>query len=162
MTDPPIVSTRHRVAVLIGCIVASFAPGVFGARFQPGAWYAQLVKSPLTPPGWVFPVVWTALYLTIGVALYLLWTHTSRRDRRGALAVFAIQLVLNGAWSWLFFGRHAVSAALIEIGVLWCSIVAMAFAFGRHSRLAGSLLLPYLAWVSFASYLNVEIWRANP
>jgi len=161
MTGLPIVSLRRHAALLVGCIVASFAPGVFGARFQPGDWYAQLVKSPLTPPGWVFPIAWTTLYITIGVALYVMLIHASRRERRIPLAVFVIQLVLNGAWSWLFFGCQAVTAALIEIGVLWLSIVAMGFAFARHSRFAGTLLLPYLAWVSFATYLNFEIWRAN-
>ncbi|MBA3391679.1 MAG: tryptophan-rich sensory protein [Deltaproteobacteria bacterium] len=161
MTGLPNVSPFRHATLLVGCLVASFAPGMFGVRFQPGDWYAQLAKSPLTPPGWVFPIAWSALYITIGVALYIMWVHTSWRERRIPLAVFAIQLVLNGAWSWLFFGRHAVGAALLEIGVLWISIVAMAFAFARHSRFAGKLLLPYLAWVSFATYLNFEIWRAN-
>jgi tryptophan-rich sensory protein len=161
MTAVLIVSPWRHAAVLAGCIVASFAPGVFGARFQPGDWYAQLAKSPLTPPGWVFPIAWTALYITIGVALYVMLNHTSGRERWIPLAAFVIQLVLNGAWSWLFFGCHAVTAALIEIGVLWISIVAMGLAFARHSRFAGQLLVPYLAWVSFATYLNFEIWRAN-
>lgn len=161
MTGLPIVSPRRHTALLVGCLVASFSPGVFGARFQPGDWYAQLAKSPLTPPGWVFPIAWTTLYITIGVALYVMLLHTSGRERRLPLAVFAIQLVLNGAWSWLFFGHHAVAAALIEIGLLWISIAAMAIVFARHSRFAGKLLLPYLAWVSFATYLNFEIWRAN-
>lgn len=161
MTGLPIVSPRRNAALLVGCLVASFAPGAFGARFQPGEWYAQLAKSPLTPPGWVFPIAWTTLYITIGVALYVVLIHTSGRERRIPVAVFALQLVFNGAWSWLFFGCHAVAAALIEIGVLWVSIVAMGLAFARHSRFAGALLLPYLAWVSFATYLNFEIWRAN-
>jgi translocator protein len=161
MTGLPNVSLRRHAALLVGCIVASFAPGVVGARFEPGEWYAQLAKSPLTPPGWVFPIAWTTLYITIGVALYVMLIHTSGRERRIPLAVFVIQLVLNGAWSWLFFGCHAVGAALIEIGALWISIAAMGFAFARHSRFAGKLLLPYLAWVSFATYLNFEIWRAN-
>lgn len=161
MTGLPIISVRRHAALLVGCIVASFVPGVFGARFQPGDWYAQLAKSPLTPPGWVFPIAWTTLYIAIGVALYVMLIHTSGRERRIPLAVFVIQLVLNGAWSWLFFGCHAVTAALIEIGVLWISIVAMGFSFARYSRFAGKLLLPYLAWVSFAAYLNFEIWRAN-
>lgn len=161
MTFLPIVSLVRHVLLLAGCLAASFAPGVFGAWFQPGDWYAQLEKSPLTPPGWVFPIAWTTLYITIGLALYLVVIHTSWRERRLPLAVFAIQLVLNGAWSWLFFGCHAVTAALIEIGVLWLSIVAMALAFARYSTFAAKLLLPYLAWVTFATYLNFEIWRTN-
>jgi len=161
MTGLPIVSLRRHAALLVGCIIVSFVPGVFGAQFQPGDWYARLAQSPLTPPGWVFPIVWTTLYITIGVALYGMLIDTSGRERRIPVAVFVIQLVLNGAWSQVFFGSHAVAAALIEIGALWLSIVAMVFAFARHSRFAGKLLLPYLAWVSFATYLNFEIWRAN-
>ena len=161
MTGLPIVSFRRHAALLAACIVASFAPGMLGACFPPDDWYARLAKSPLTPPGWVFPIAWSALYLTIGVALYIVWIHAPVRQRRIAVAVFAMQLFLNGAWSPLFFGCHAVAAALIDIGLLWLSIVAMVFAFARHSRFAAKLLLPYLAWVSFATYLNFEIWRAN-
>lgn len=161
MTPKPIMSPGRRVATLAACVALSFVPGVFGSRYQPGEWYAQLAKSPLTPPGWAFPVAWTMLYLMIGVALYLVVVSTSGRERRWPLVVFAIQLGLNGAWSWLFFGRHAVTAALIEISVLWASIAVMIFAFARHSRLAGRLLVPYLAWVGFATYLTFEVWRAN-
>ena len=160
MTGLPIVSLRRHAAVLTACILVSFAPGVFGAWFEPGDWYLHLDKSPLTPPGWVFPIAWTLLYLTIGVALYIVLLYTTGRERRFPLAIFAVQLVLNGAWSWLFFGRHAVGLALIEIGVLWISIVAMIFAFARYSRFAAKLLVPYLAWVTFATYLNFAIWRA--
>jgi len=161
MTGLPNVSLRRQAALLVGCIAASFAPGIFGSRFPPGEWYEQLAKSPLTPPGWVFPIAWTTLYIAIGVALYLMLLHTSGRERRVPVAVFVFQLVLNGAWSWLFFGCHAVAAALIEIGVLWISIVAMVVVFARHSRFAARLLLAYLAWVSFATYLNFEIWISN-
>jgi tryptophan-rich sensory protein len=162
MTGLPVTSWRRHAVVLAGCIAAGFAPGLLGVWFQPDEWYVQLAKSPLTPPGWVFPIAWTALYITIGVALYLLLLHTSGRERRLPVAVFVIQLVLNGAWSWLFFGRHAVAAALLDIVVLWIAIVAMMFAFVRRAPFAGKLLSPYLAWVSFATYLNFAIWRANP
>lgn len=159
MTGLPHIAVRHHVATLIGCLVIAMLPGVIGSVFEPDAWYAALDKSALTPPGWVFPIVWSALYLSIGVALFVFLLHT---DRRGpALAMFAVQLVLNGVWSWLFFGRHAPGAALIEIVLLWLSIAGTIALFSRASRLAAGLLVPYLAWVSFASYLTFAIWRAN-
>ena len=161
MTGLPVVSLPRRAALLAGCILASFAPGAFGSRFEPGDWYAQLAKSSLTPPGWAFPVAWTALYLLIGVALYVMLVHTSGKDRRVPIALFGLHLVLNGAWSWLFFGCHEVGAALVEIGALWIVIVSMIVAFGRHSRLSAALLVPYLAWVTFAAYLNAQIWLLN-
>ena len=161
MTGLPNIAVRHHVAAFIGCVVLAFLPGVVGSAFQPDAWYVALDKSSLTPPGWVFPIVWSSLYFSIGVSLYAYLLHAPARARRPALAVFALQLVLNGAWSWLFFGCHAPGAALIDIAVLWVSIVATIFAFMRHSRFAGWLLVPYGVWVSFASYLNLAIWHAN-
>src|SRR5436189_4186739 len=142
MTGLPRLSLRRHALVLAGCIVTSFLPGALGSRFAPDAWYAHLARPALTPPGWVFPIAWTALYLTIGIALFSFLLHTTGRERRVALALFAIQLVLNGAWSWLFFGRHAPGVALLDIVLLCVAIAATSFAFGRHSSLAGRLLLP--------------------
>ncbi len=156
------MTVGRRALLLVACLVASFVPGAFGVRFQPGEWYAELAKSSLTPPGWVFPIAWTFLYVVIGVALYVALVHSTARDRKIPIAVFAIQLVLNGAWSWLFFGRHVVAAALVEIVTLWIAIVVMALVFSRRRRLAGQLIVPYLGWVGFATYLNFVIWRANP
>ncbi|MBX3160399.1 MAG: tryptophan-rich sensory protein [Deltaproteobacteria bacterium] len=147
--------------MLAACLAIAFAPGATGVLFPPGAWYAQLAKSPLTPPGSVFPIAWTLLYATMGVALFELLRNTVRGQRRGPLALFAVQLALNAAWSWIFFGLHAPAAALVEIACLWVAIAAAALAFARHSRLAGALLLPYLAWVGFATYLTWAIVRAN-
>ncbi len=158
MTGLPHIAVRHHVVALIACLAISALPGVVGSAFEPDAWYAAVEKSSLTPPGWVFPIVWTALYLSIGIALYLYRLHAT--DRR-ALVVFAIQLVLNGAWSWLFFGLHEPGLALIDIALLWLSIIGTMVLFSRASRVAAVLLVPYLAWVSFASYLNFAIWRAN-
>lgn len=161
MTGLPNIAVRHHAALLVGCIVASCLPGVIGAQFEPGEWYSHIEKSALTPPGWVFPVAWTTLYISIGVSFYIYLLYAPARGRRGALAVFAGQLVLNAAWSWLFFGRHLIGTALVEIVLLWASIIGTMFAFSRHSRFAAKLLVPYLAWVTFATYLNFAIWRAN-
>jgi translocator protein len=146
---------RH-VLLFVACVAASFVPGVIGSQFQPGAWYAALDKPPLTPPGWMFPVVWTALYFAMGVALYL-FLRAARRRALG-LTVFGLQLVLNGLWSYLFFGLERPDLAFVDIVALWLAIVATIIVFRRSSRAAAWLLAPYLAWVSFATYLNLGIW----
>lgn len=161
MTGLPNVAVRHHAAMLVGCVLLAFLPGMIGSSFGPDAWYAAIVKSSLTPPGWVFPIAWTTLYLAIGIALFVYLLHAPERTRRPTLALFGIQLVLNGAWSWLFFGLHAPGAALLDIALLWLAIAGTLYGFARHSRLAAGLLVPYLAWVSFASYLNAVIWIAN-
>lgn len=145
----------------LGCVVVCFLPGVFGSRFAPGAWYSTLEKPALTPPGWVFPVAWTALYLMMGIALFLIIRNAEWSEMRSALVVFGIQLVLNGLWSWIFFGLHKPGLALIEIGLLWCSILGSVCLFWRLVPVAGALMAPYLCWVSFAAWLNWEIWRLN-
>jgi tryptophan-rich sensory protein len=131
----------------------------FGAQFQGGAWYAALRKPPLTPPGWVFGPAWTVLYLLIAVAGWLVW-RARPRDRR-ALGLWGAQLALNAAWSFVFFGLHRPGAALVEIALLLVFVLATAAAFFRARRLAGALLVPYAAWVAFATYLNAGIWILN-
>jgi benzodiazapine receptor len=157
----PNVSLKRHALLLGACLLVSFLPGAIGAAFPPGDWYAHLEKSSLTPPGWVFPIAWTLLYIAMGVALYLFLVQAPPRNRRAGLAVFGVQLVLNGAWSWIFFGLQAPGAALVEIVALWLAIVATIVVFHRHSRAAAKLLVPYLAWVSFATYLTFAIWTMN-
>lgn len=159
MTGLPQIAVRH-IATFVGCLLIALLPGAVGSAFTPDAWYLGLEKSSLTPPGWVFPVAWTSLYITIGISLYA-FLITADGNRRPALVVFATQLVLNGAWSWLFFGKHQPGLALVDIVLLWFSIVATIAMFGRRSKLAAVLLVPYLLWVSFATYLNFAIWSAN-
>lgn len=147
----------RRIATLLGCLLVSFAPGIVGSRFGPGDWYDSIEKSPLTPPGWVFPVAWTLLYALMGIALWR-FLETTRTARSRGVALFGTQLVLNGLWSYLFFGLHQPGAALVEIAMLWIAIAASLIEFARHSRTAAALLAPYLAWVSFAAYLNFFVW----
>jgi tryptophan-rich sensory protein len=161
MTGLAVVPLRRHAAVLAACLAIAMLPGFVGAAYPPTSWYDDLVRSSLTPPGWVFPIVWTSLYLAIGVSLFAFLLVTDERERRVPLVLFGIQLVLNAAWSPLFFGAHAVGAALIEMIALWLAIAATAIAFGRHSRFAAWLLAPYLVWVGFATYLTLVIWRAN-
>jgi translocator protein len=149
-----------RAGMLLGCVVASALAGVFGSQFEPGPWYASIDKATLTPPSWVFPVVWPMLYLMMGIAL---WRFVERaapgRARTTGVALFGVQLVLNGLWSYFFFGLHRPGLALLDIAALWLTIASVIFVFSRHTRAAAWLLAPYLAWVSFASYLNFEAWR---
>lgn len=138
------------------------AVAVFGSRFMPGAWYAALAKPSWTPPGWVFGPVWTTLYLLMAWAAWLVWRRGGEAGGRPALACYGVQLVLNALWSWIFFGRHAIGAALADLALLWLAILATLLLFWRVRRLAGLLLVPYLAWVTMAGFLNHAVWRLNP
>jgi benzodiazapine receptor len=144
-----------------GFLAASFAAAAFGSRFLPGEWYAALAKPAWNPPNWIFGPVWTLLYTMMGVAAWRVWRKAGFRRAPVAMGVFALQLILNAAWSWLFFGLHRMDLAFAEILVLWAAILATAVSFHRHDRLAAWLLAPYLAWVSFAAVLNFTLWRLN-
>lgn len=124
--------------------------------------YAQLERPHWAPPAGVFGPVWTLLYLMIGIAGWLAWRERSARGRAGALTLFAAQLVLNAAWSWLFFAWHRGGLALVDICVLWLAVLTTLVQFWRLRPLAGALLVPYLAWISFATALNAAVWRLNP
>jgi len=152
---------------LIGLVVAVLGTETIGALSGLAAggdfvsFYVALHKPPATPPPAVFGPAWTILYLLMGIAVWLVWREGLTRLTALALGLFAAQLVLNFAWSLIFFGQHRIGAALIEIAVLWLVILATIIAFWRVRPAAGALLLPYLGWVSFASYLNAGIWRLN-
>lgn len=150
---------------LIGLIVSlalCFSAAAIGTRFMPGEWYAGLAKPSWNPPGWLFGPVWSLLYTLMGVAAWRVWRKAGFRGAPLAMAAFAIQLVLNAVWSWLFFGLHRMDLAFVEIVALWCAILATAIAFHRIDRPAAWMLAPYLAWVAFASVLNATLWRLNP
>lgn len=129
-----------------------------GRLFPAGPWYASLEKPPLTPPGWTFGVVWTVLYAMIALAGWLLWVHARRSL---AMRLWLVQLVLNAAWTWLFFGLQRPGVALVEIVVLWCVIAATIVAAWHKQRAAAWLFVPYAAWVAFATYLNAGFWALN-
>jgi tryptophan-rich sensory protein len=154
----------HQSAVLVLCVGVCFAAAAVGALFTnpnvPG-WYANLDKPSWTPPSWVFGPVWSLLYLLMGVSAWQVWRKAGSRSAAVPLVLFGIQLVLNMAWSGLFFGLRSPGAALVGIVFLWFSILATTIAFWRRSAPAGWLMLPYLAWVSFAAALNLAIWNLN-
>lgn len=148
---------------LVGFLVVVFVAASFGAIFQPGSWYAGLAKPPFNPPSWVFGPVWTVLYVLMAVAAWLIWKDRGSVVAAAApLAAWLTQLVLNALWSWLFFGLHRMDLALVDIVALWFAIVVTIALFWRVLHAAAWLLVPYLAWVSFAMVLNGALWRLNP
>jgi len=146
---------------LLGWLVVSFAAGWIGSQFRPGAWYAALEKPAWTPPSAVFAPVWTLLYVLMAVAAWLVWRRAGFSGAGLALGLFIAQLVLNALWSYLFFGAQRIDLAFLEVVLLWVVILIVAWQFWREVRFAGILMLPYLAWVAFASYLNLTLWRMN-
>ena len=146
---------------LAAWLTASFAAAALGAvaTRQAPEFYAQLARPDWAPPGWLFGPVWTLLYAMMAVAAWRVWRKAGFGT---ALYLFLAQLALNALWSWLFFAWRLGGAAFGEILLLWLLIAATVAAFFRIDRLAAALLVPYLAWVSFACALTYAVWRANP
>jgi len=155
------LGTTRSLVGLVGWLLISFAAGLIGSQFRPGAWYASLVKPAWTPPDAVFAPVWTVLYVLMGVAAWLVWRRMGFAGASVALALFIAQLILNGLWSYLFFGIHRIDLALLEIIILWVAILVVAMLFWHEDRLAGVLMIPYLLWAGFATGLNFALWRLN-
>lgn len=149
---------------LIGWLVACFVASGIGALASARAsiFYSQLSQPSWAPPAWLFAPVWSVLYILMAVAAWLVWRKHGFRSARAALWLFIIQLAANALWTWLFFGLHSGASSLAEIVILWLLIAGTIFAFWRLHRLAALLLLPYLAWVSFATVLTLSLWRMNP
>jgi tryptophan-rich sensory protein len=124
-------------------------------------WYPTLNKPSFNPPNWVFGPVWSVLYVMMGVAAWRVWRAADRDTARGPLALFALQLAVNLGWSVAFFGLRNLGLAVIVIIVLDLLVLATALMFRRVDRFAEWLLIPYLAWIAFATFLNVTIWRLN-
>jgi tryptophan-rich sensory protein len=143
-------------------VLLGIASGKLSGSGYDNPWFAALQKPDFMPPGWAFGVAWTVIYALIGLALAIILGARGARGRGIALALFSFQLVLNLAWSPLFFAGHQVTGALILIMVMFVAAAATAVRFGRIRRGAGVLMLPYLAWLPFAGALNYEIMRLNP
>ncbi len=150
---------------LVVSLIIVFVAGGIGTIFtlsQIPTWYAALVKPSWAPPNWVFGPVWTTLYVLIGIALFLVWREgINRKDVKIALSIFAVQLILNVLWSVIFFGYNSLFGGLITVIILWIAILANIIAFYRVSKPAGLLLIPYIIWVSIASYLNYSVYILN-
>ena len=151
-----------KLLVAVGICLAAGGIGSIYINASLGTWYRTLAKPSFQPPDWIFGPVWTALYLLMGIALYLVWRHEPpSQNRRLALTWFGIQLGLNVLWSFLFFRLRAPLLALIEIAFLWLALVGTIGSFYLVSPTAAKLLLPYWIWVTFAAILNFSIWRLN-
>jgi tryptophan-rich sensory protein len=153
-----------RIAGLAGWLLLSFAVASLGAlaSIDAQAFYARLHLPAWAPPGWLFGPVWTLLYALMAAAAWLVWCRAGSIARRDALVLFVVQLVPNALWSWLFFRWHRGALSFADIVLLWLLVVATVLAFRRLRPLAAALLLPYLAWLSFALVLNLVVWRLNP
>lgn len=133
------------------------------ASTQPGTFYQQLVRPDWAPPSDVFGPVWTVLYALMAIAAWLVWHAAgSFAAARGALTLYLVQLAVNALWSWLFFGWHMGGAAFADLVLLWLLIAATTASFWRIRPLAGAMMLPYWAWVTFAGFLNYATWQLNP
>ncbi len=156
-------SILKQVLGLAGWLTASFIAGGLGAvaSANAGAFYGQLLQPSWAPPAWLFAPVWSMLYVLMGIAAWLVWRQYGFSGASAALSLFVAQLIANSLWTWLFFVWHLGALSLTEIIVLWLLIAATISGFWRLHRLAALLLVPYLAWVSFASALTFSLWRLN-
>ena len=155
------MTTSISIIGAVGWLVLTFGTAAIGSRFLPDEWYRKLNKPSWNPPNSIFAPVWTILYLLMAAAAWLVWQRYGISAALVPLSLFVLQLLLSAAWSWLFFGRHQIRRALIDIAALWIFILVTLISFWRLNMLAGILLLPYLAWVSFAMVLNWVIWQKN-
>ncbi|MGJ8603643.1 MAG: tryptophan-rich sensory protein TspO [Marivita sp.] len=140
-------------------LTACIAAGSTGGLFSPGPWYRNLAKPSWTPPDWVFPVVWTTLYLcmaTAGARVAML------PDNGVAMAFWALQVALNSLWTPVFFGLKKIKLGMVVLTALWLSVAATMVALWQVDMVSGMLFIPYLIWVSIAGALNASVWRLNP
>lgn len=146
---------------LAGWLLLCFIAASIGAFFEPGLWYENLNKPSWTPPNWVFPIVWPILYAMMAISAWIVWKDYGFNQARQPIMWFGFQLILNSAWSWLFFGEHLIGTALAEILLLWIAILFTTMLFWKKSEPAGWLMVPYLLWVSYASALNFSLFQLN-
>ena len=157
-------STSRTAPAFVGLLVwggLTAAAALFGSQFQAGPWYDEIAKPSWTPPSATFGIVWPILYVLMAVAAWMVWRTSGFRGATAALSLYVIQLIMNAAWPWLFFGEQLFGVAFGEIVVLWFAIIGTIILFWRHNKWAGMMLLPYIVWVTFASALNFTIWQLN-
>jgi benzodiazapine receptor len=149
------------IVIILLCLATGYLGSIFTKQSIPN-WYANLQKPAFNPPDWVFAPVWTALYVLMAVSAFIILSKDLHNPNvKIALVVFLVQLLLNGLWTPIFFGAHLIFAALVEIIILWLSIILTIALFWKLSIPAALLLLPYILWVTFAVVLNAAIWLLN-
>jgi translocator protein len=155
-----VTGMKEWIGLLVSLVTCFAVAGLGSLATTPNipTWYATLNKPTWTPPNWAFGPVWTVLYGMMAVSVWLVWRKAGWNM---AVTIFAIQLALNLAWSFIFFGFHQPGLAFLEIVMLWLAIAATVLMFFQVSPVAASLLIPYLLWVSYAAALNFAIWRLN-
>ncbi|MFT4068257.1 TspO/MBR family protein [Paraburkholderia sp.] len=149
----------RRLPSLLVFLILTLAAGWAASLSLPDAWYSGLQKPAFNPPNWVFPPVWTVLYVLMAFSAWRVWKHDGLT---AAIILWVVQLVFNAAWMWLFFGLHRPGTGLIDILILLVLIVMLTYVFWRRDRLAGLLLVPYVVWVAYAALLNYALWQMNP
>ena len=155
---------KNKLFLLLLLVLICEGVGLLGSVFTIPAistWYADLVKPAFNPPSFLFAPVWTTLYFLMGTSLFLVLQKKLKKQKNFLVILFFAQLFLNFLWSVLFFGMHLPLLALIEIRLLWISIALLIIDFWKFSKLAAILLMPYIAWVSFAAFLNLSIVLLN-
>lgn len=157
----PVILDGRSLGVLLGMVLVCHLAGAAGAVVTEASFYRELARPSWAPPSWLFAPVWLTLYTMMGVAGWLVWRTGPGRERTVALTLFAIQLAINAAWSPVFFGLQSIGGGLVIIAALNVAIFATIVAFGRRSQLAAWMLVPYAAWVGFATALNTKLWMLN-
>jgi tryptophan-rich sensory protein len=156
----------REIPKLIISILIVFLAGAVGTVFtlkEITGWYAYLPKPSWTPPNWAFGPIWSTLYVLMGISLFLVWREgLNRKDVQVAIGVFAVQLIINVVWSLVFFGTHNIFGGLVLVLLLWVAILVNIIVFYRISKPAGLILIPYIVWVSIASYLNYSVLILTP
>ena len=154
---------KRSVKTFLICLAVPLAVGALSALLSGGMeLYQELVKPPLSPPGWLFPIVWTALYLLMGWASYRVYTSEAPREQVGrALVLYGVQLAVNFLWPIVYFRFGLLLTAFLVLVVLWVLVLLTMRAFARIDGKAGDLLIPYLLWVTFAGYLNLGFFLLN-
>ena len=148
------------VALLVSLLLVGLTAST-GARFRPDEWYRELRKPSWTPPDIAFPIAWGILYVLMAIAAWRIYLADESAWRTASLAVYAVQLIVNAAWSWLFFGRKQIAGALMNIMALLILITVAIALFSQVSALAAWLMMPYWLWVLLALTLNATIYRLN-
>ena len=156
------MNNASKLVISIAIPVAVGATAGFFTATGVDSWYQTINKPSWNPPSWIFAPVWTTLYVMMGIALFLVWkSNTSEVLKKRAITFFAVQLVLNFFWSFIFFNQEQPGWALVEIIAMWLAILVTIFAFSKVNKIAAWLLVPYISWVSFATILNYTIWQLN-
>ncbi len=159
---PPEPMDASQLLSLSVFILICLATASSGAYFRPGAWYAGIAKPSWNPPDWLFAPVWSVIYALLALSAWLVWENAADGAATVPMVAFGVHCGLNALWSALFFGARRMDWAFYEVLALWASIVLLMVLFAPISATSAWLLVPYLLWVGFASFLNLTLWRLNP